>query len=316
MLLDLGLPDTDGFASPRELRGRSDVPIIVVTAKSEEIDRVVGLELGADDYIVKPFGFRELARPHPSRHAPDARAPGRRAARASARSSSTFAADARVVEGRELDLTPKEFDLLALLAREPGAVVSRSEILAGGVAPALVRAREDDRRPRRRLRKKLGDPAWIETVRGVGLRLHVPERLAVAMSRRLLASYVTLTIVVLAALEIPLGIQYGRSEQRDLDEWDQDRRPCDGHARRGPSRARPEDAAGQLLRVARKYAGSPGGRTVVVDKGDVDPRHGRRPRSVAASVEAGVRGRASAVHWATRRGSRRGRVTPTRSARI
>ncbi len=60
VLLDLGLPDRDGFDVCRELRARSDVPIIVVTARSEEVDRVVGLELGADDYIVKPFGFREL----------------------------------------------------------------------------------------------------------------------------------------------------------------------------------------------------------------------------------------------------------------
>src|SRR5437879_6319783 len=60
VLLDLGLPDRDGFDVCRELRARSDVPIIVVTARSEEVDRVVGLELGADDYIVKPFGLREL----------------------------------------------------------------------------------------------------------------------------------------------------------------------------------------------------------------------------------------------------------------
>ena len=70
VLLDLGLPDRDGFDVCRELRAKSDVPIIVVTARSEEIDRVVGLELGADDYIVKPFGFRELVRPHPRRRAP------------------------------------------------------------------------------------------------------------------------------------------------------------------------------------------------------------------------------------------------------
>ncbi len=60
VLLDVGLPDTDGFSVCRELRSRSEVPIIIVSAKGEEIDRVVGLELGADDYIVKPFGFREL----------------------------------------------------------------------------------------------------------------------------------------------------------------------------------------------------------------------------------------------------------------
>jgi two-component system response regulator RegX3 len=174
VLLDLGLPDVDGFEVCRRLRAASHVPIIVVTARGDEVDRVVGLELGADDYIVKPFGFRELV----------ARI------RAVTRRSQTRGDDEgpsvigplsvdrktrRVtVDGEELALTPKEFDVLALLATEPGTVFSRNHILESvwdahwyGPTKTLdvhVAA----------LRKKLGDPAWIETVRGVGFRLAVP----------------------------------------------------------------------------------------------------------------------------------------------
>ena len=93
-LLDVRLPDLDGFAVCRELRARSDVPIIMVTAKGEEIDRVVGLELGADDYVVKPFGLRELvARIRAVRAAPPAARTARDSSR-SARSRSTSRRDA------------------------------------------------------------------------------------------------------------------------------------------------------------------------------------------------------------------------------
>jgi DNA-binding response OmpR family regulator len=178
VLLDLGLPDADGADVCRELRTRSDVPIIVITARSDEIDRVVLLELGADDYVVKPFGFKELqAR---------IRAVQRRAQpRATDRDSLTplkvgvLEIDRRtrrvVVDGSEITLTPKEFDLLAFLATDPGAVFSRQDILESvwdthwyGPTKTLdvhVAA----------LRKKLGDAAWIETVRGVGFRLSPPE---------------------------------------------------------------------------------------------------------------------------------------------
>ncbi len=174
VLLDLGLPDLDGFSVCRELRSRSDVPIIMVTAKGEEVDRVVGLELGADDYIVKPFGFRELlAR---------IRAVVRRSTESRPTRSTrvgTLEIDVRGrrarVDGRELDLTPKEFDLLALLAREPGAVVSRAEILREVWQTTWFGSAKTIDVHVAGLRKKLGDPAWIETVRGVGLRLHVPE---------------------------------------------------------------------------------------------------------------------------------------------
>ena len=174
VLLDVGLPDVDGFSVCRELRSRSDVPIIMVTAKGQEVDRVVGLELGADDYIVKPFGFRELlAR---------IRAVTRRTSeRRQTRSVRVGALELDVrgrrarIDGRELDLTPKEFDLLALLAREPGAVVSRAEILQEVWQTTWFGSAKTIDVHVAGLRKKLGDPAWIETVRGIGLRLHVPS---------------------------------------------------------------------------------------------------------------------------------------------
>jgi DNA-binding response OmpR family regulator len=173
VLLDLRLPGVDGTEVCRRLRARSDVPIIVVTAKGEEVDRVVLLELGADDYIVKPFGFRELlAR---------VRAVMRRARPGTDRSRIRVGELEIDVRGRlaslgdqPLSLTTKEFDLLALLASEPGAVVSRQRILRevwdtewfGPTKTVDVHVAS--------LRKKLSDPAWIETVRGIGLRL-VPK---------------------------------------------------------------------------------------------------------------------------------------------
>ncbi len=170
VLLDLRLPGIDGTEVCRRLRARSDVPIIVVTAKGEEVDRVVGLELGADDYIVKPFGFRELlAR---------IRAVMRRARPGTDRAQIHVGSLEIDVRGRRatigddpVNLTTKEFDLLALLASEPGDVVSRQRILRevwdtewfGPTKTVDVHVAS--------LRKKLGDPGWIETVRGIGLRL-------------------------------------------------------------------------------------------------------------------------------------------------
>ena len=171
VLLDLRLPGMDGTEVCRRLRARSDVPIIVVTAKGEEVDRVVGLELGADDYIVKPFGFRELlAR---IRAVMRRARPGtdRRTDPTSGHSRSTFGGGGRPSADDALNLTTKEFDLLALLASEPGDVVSRQRILRevwdtewfGPTKTVDVHVAS--------LRKKLGDPGWIETVRGIGLRL-------------------------------------------------------------------------------------------------------------------------------------------------
>jgi DNA-binding response OmpR family regulator len=174
VLLDLALPDVDGFSVCRELRSRSDVPIIMVTAKGEEVDRVVGLELGADDYIVKPFGFRELlARIRAVRRRTEAR-PGSRTLEAGPLEIDVRGRRA-VVHGRKLELTPKEFDLLALLARDPGVVLSRAEILEEVWQTTWFGSAKTIDVHVAALRKKLGDASWIETVRGVGLRLHVPE---------------------------------------------------------------------------------------------------------------------------------------------
>ena len=170
VLLDLRLPDIDGFTVCRELRARSDVPIIVVSARGEEVDRVVGLELGADDYIVKPYGLRELVA--------RIRAVTRRREGATRRvvlRAGPLEVDERArrvsYDGRELQLTAKEFDLLALLASDPGSVVSRETILRrvwdttwyGGQKTIDVHVAS--------LRKKVGDPDAIETVRGIGYRL-------------------------------------------------------------------------------------------------------------------------------------------------
>jgi two-component system response regulator RegX3 len=171
VLLDVRLPDIDGFAVCRELRARSDVPIIMVTAKGEEIDRVVGLEIGADDYVVKPYGLRELiariravARRSSGRQEPrdtlvagplEVDVPARRA----------------TIEGRELQLTAKEFDLLALLASEPGIVVDRQRILREVWDTTWYGSSKTVDVHVAALRKKLGDPTLIETVRGIGLRL-------------------------------------------------------------------------------------------------------------------------------------------------
>jgi len=172
ILLDLGLPDIDGYEVCRRVRARSTVPIIVLTARGDEIDRVLGLELGADDYVVKPFGFRELvARMN---------AVLRRTTGATTGADDTIhlAGDVvvdtrarRVTVARtEVVLTRKEFDLLALLGSDPGATFTRESILEqvwdahwyGPTKTLDVHIAA--------LRKKLGDPSIIETVRGVGFR--------------------------------------------------------------------------------------------------------------------------------------------------
>ena len=174
VLLDVGLPDLDGFSVCRELRSRSNVPIIMVTAKGEEVDRVVGLEVGADDYIVKPFGIRELI----ARIRAVARRTGERATSRAAMTLGPLELDTRSrrvsVDGREIDLTPKEFDLLALLASDPGAVFSRARILEEVWQTTWYGSAKTIDVHVAALRKKLGDPSWITTVRGVGLRLNVP----------------------------------------------------------------------------------------------------------------------------------------------
>jgi DNA-binding response OmpR family regulator len=174
VLLDLRLPDLDGFDVCRRLRERSRVPIIMVTARGEEADRVVGLELGADDYVVKPYGLRELIA---RIRAVTRRAPTLREASDVLRVGG-LEVDERArrvtLDGRALELTPKEFELLAELARDPGAAVSRQRLLAEVWQTSWYGSSKTIDVHVAALRKKLGDPGWIETVRGVGFRLRAP----------------------------------------------------------------------------------------------------------------------------------------------
>jgi two-component system response regulator RegX3 len=176
VLLDLMLPDGSGLDVCRELRSRSSVPIIMLTARGEETDRVVGLEVGADDYVVKPFSARELiAR---------IRAVLRRTATAPAASAEEVLelGDVRIdrarrsasLAGEQLELSRKEFDLLQLLVDNAGTVVTRERLIDevwdtnwfGSTKTLDVHVSA--------LRKKLGDdpgtPRYIHTVRGVGFR--------------------------------------------------------------------------------------------------------------------------------------------------
>jgi DNA-binding response OmpR family regulator len=174
VLLDLRLPDIDGLDVCPRLRERVRATATMAMARGEEADRVVGLELGADDYIVKPYGLRELiAR---------IRAVMRRGA-APGEATGTLCVGGLAVDerarrttlgGRELELTPKEFELLAALARDPGAAVTRQRLLAEVWQTSWYGSSKTIDVHVASLRRKLGDPGWIETVRGVGCRLRAP----------------------------------------------------------------------------------------------------------------------------------------------
>ena len=170
VLLDLGLPDGDGLDVLREVRRVSDVPVIIATARGDETDRIIGLELGSDDYVVKPFSVRELAA--------RIRAVGRRRRHEPTSGSGRLLVDrARhevTLDGETVDLTAKEFDLLAVLAEEPGRAVPRQELFARVWDPVWVGTGKTLDVHVASLRRKLGDPSLIETVRGVGYRLAAP----------------------------------------------------------------------------------------------------------------------------------------------
>jgi DNA-binding response OmpR family regulator len=179
VLLDVGLPDGSGLDVCRELRRESHVPIIMVTARGDEADRIVGLELGADDYVTKPFSAREVvarmravlrraeSRPEPA----DSALQVGELRLDPAQRTATFA-------GRTLELSRKEFDVVALLAAEAGRVVTRERLLEevwdttwfGSTKTLDVHVSA--------LRRKLGDdpsaPRYLHTVRGVGFRLASP----------------------------------------------------------------------------------------------------------------------------------------------
>jgi two-component system response regulator RegX3 len=174
VLLDLGLPDMDGADVCRHIRSVSGLPIIVVSARGDESDRVLALDLGADDYVVKPFGMRELlAR---------VRAVSRRSASEPEpfvqQRVGTLEIDRRsrrvTVADAEVALSPKEFDLLSLLGEDPGAVVTRQQIMDEVWDPHWYGPTKTLDVHVASLRKKLGDPTLIETVRSVGFRLRTP----------------------------------------------------------------------------------------------------------------------------------------------
>ncbi len=185
VLLDLGLPDMDGFTVCHDLRQRSSVPILAVTARGAEVNRVVGLDLGADDYIVKPFGFRELVarmRAVLRRTGPGA-GPGDAVQRLG---ELTIDRRTRRVRVGDVDcpLAPKEFELLALLARDPGAVVTRQEILEQVWDPHWYGPTKTLDVHVASVRRKLSHPEWIETIRRVGFRLAAGVGNQAAMEHR------------------------------------------------------------------------------------------------------------------------------------
>lgn len=168
VLVDLGLPDLDGLEVCQRIRKVSDVPIIIVTARGDESDRVAGLELGADDYVVKPYSMRELA----------ARI------RANIRRNPVKVVDLHYgpivvkksshecfVDGNLTALTPKEFELISILLEEPGRVVPRKELHARIWDPVWVGSGKSLDVHVAGLRKKLAQVVTIEAVRGVGYRL-------------------------------------------------------------------------------------------------------------------------------------------------
>ena len=176
IILDVMLPGLDGLEICRILRRESDAPILMLTAKGEEIDRVVGLELGADDYVAKPFSMRELmARVRALMRRPRSRTAGPRGEtlQAGPLMLDTEAHSARL-GGDELRLKPREFDLLALFMRNPGRAFTRDQILErlwghdyiGDVRTVDVHVRW----LREKIEAEPSTPARIITIRGVGYR--------------------------------------------------------------------------------------------------------------------------------------------------
>ncbi|MFI0773240.1 response regulator transcription factor [Streptomyces sp. NPDC021212] len=188
VLLDLGLPDMDGIDVCRAIRLRSHVPIIMITARSDEVDRVLGLELGADDYLSKPFGVRELVariravtrRARPTALEADPEAPGAADAPGTgeAQDLGPLTVDRRArqvtLHQAPVALAPKEFDLLAYLAQDPGAVCSRQQILDTVWEPNYFGPTKTLDVHVAALRRKLGNSSWIENIRGIGYRLTPP----------------------------------------------------------------------------------------------------------------------------------------------
>ncbi|MEO8246136.1 MAG: response regulator transcription factor [Chloroflexota bacterium] len=180
VLLDIGLPDIDGFEVLRQIRAFSDVPVVMLTAHDDSMDKVKGLELGADDYVTKPFNHLELMarvkavlrRLHLP--APASRAPSFH----SGDLEVDFARQEARLGGERLDLTPTEYKLLYHLVRNAGHVLQHGTLLAKVWGREYVDEVDYIRVYIRRLREKLGDnpdnPRYIRTERGLGYRFIVP----------------------------------------------------------------------------------------------------------------------------------------------
>jgi two-component system, OmpR family, KDP operon response regulator KdpE len=181
VLLDVGLPDMDGFEVLRQLRAFSDVAVVMLTARDDAIDKVKGLELGADDYVTKPFNHLELSAriravlrrldmPGPASRAPSFRA---------GELEVDFAAQEARLRGERLDLTPTEYKLLYHLVRNAGHVLQHGTLLAKVWGREYVDEVDYLRVYIRRLRDKLGDdaeePRYIRTERGLGYRFIAPH---------------------------------------------------------------------------------------------------------------------------------------------
>ncbi|MDG6103935.1 response regulator transcription factor [Dactylosporangium aurantiacum] len=180
VVLDIGLPGIDGLEVCRQLRQFSDCYIIMLTARDDEVDKLVGLTVGADDYVTKPFSHRELvARVRVMLRRPRRGAPPASAADTDARSVgplhiSPAAREVRL-DGEVVALTPTEFDLLATLAAHPSTVLSRGQLIRAVWGPAWVGDERMIDVHVRNLRRKLGDdaaaPRFVRTVRGAGYRI-------------------------------------------------------------------------------------------------------------------------------------------------
>ena len=173
IVLDLNLPDMDGIEICRRIRKSSDVPIIMLTARDEDVDKIIGLEVGADDYLTKPFNPRELVARVKSilrRAVPERREPQERQLKHGPLEIDAGRREVRV-DGREVQLAPKEFDLLWELLDHRGLVLTRDQLLgrvwgytfAGDTRTVDVHVRQ--------LRRKLGDASPIVTVWGVGYKV-------------------------------------------------------------------------------------------------------------------------------------------------
>ena len=178
VVLDLGLPDMDGTDVVRALRETGSVPIVVVSARGDEVDRVLALELGADDYLVKPFGMRELLARIRAVSRRTVAAVGAEPESDQLRTVGTLTIDRRSRRVRvgddEIHLTPTEFDLLAYLAAEPGAVHRRADILRDVWQTEWYGATKTLDAHVAAIRRKLGDANWVQSVRGVGFRFESP----------------------------------------------------------------------------------------------------------------------------------------------